>query len=127
MLIVRFLEGVNIKVSCMNGNWVQMSHKNNYFNLWCTFCEKKALHIKNIRALKLWHWRGSYDWRHNVHKLFASPPPSALFTSGMTNLFSTNVEWNNAHHIFLKMSHSRPLFLYFRLFNAQLTVNKCSI
>ena len=53
MLIVSFLEGVNIKVSCMYGNWVQMSHKNNYFNLRCTFCEKKALHIKNIRALKL--------------------------------------------------------------------------
>ena len=25
------------------------------------------------------------------------------------------------------MGHSRPLFLYFRLFNTQLTVNKCSI
>ena len=25
------------------------------------------------------------------------------------------------------MCHSRPLFLYFRLFNTQLTVNKCSI
>ena len=30
--------------------------------------------------------------------------------------------------IFLKkMGHSMPLFLYFRLFNTQLTVNKCSI
>ena len=30
--------------------------------------------------------------------------------------------------VFLKkMGHSRPLFLYFRLFNAQLTVYKCSI
>ena len=29
--------------------------------------------------------------------------------------------------IFKKMDHSRPLFLYFRLFNTQLTVNKCSI
>ena len=28
---------------------------------------------------------------------------------------------------FFKMGHSRPLFLYFRLFNTQLTVNKCSI
>ena len=28
---------------------------------------------------------------------------------------------------FKKMGHSRPLFLYFRLFNTQLTVNKCSI
>ena len=28
---------------------------------------------------------------------------------------------------FFKMGHSRPLFLYFRHFNAQLTVNKCSI
>ena len=27
----------------------------------------------------------------------------------------------------LKMGHSRPLFLYFRLFYKQLTVNKCSI
>ena len=27
----------------------------------------------------------------------------------------------------LKMGHSRPLFLYFRLFKTQLTVNKCSI
>ena len=26
-----------------------------------------------------------------------------------------------------KMGHSRPLFLYFRLFNTQLTVHKCSI
>ena len=30
-------------------------------------------------------------------------------------------------HSFLKMGHSRPLFLYFRLFYKQLTVNKCSI
>ena len=29
--------------------------------------------------------------------------------------------------LFLNMGHSRPLFLYFRLFNTQLTVNKCSI
>ena len=29
--------------------------------------------------------------------------------------------------VFLKMGHTRPLFLYFRLFNLQLTVNKCSI
>ena len=29
--------------------------------------------------------------------------------------------------IFFKMGHSRPLFLYFRLFYKQLTVNKCSI
>ena len=28
---------------------------------------------------------------------------------------------------FLKIGHSRPLFLYFRLFYKQLTVNKCSI
>ena len=28
---------------------------------------------------------------------------------------------------FKKMGHSWPLFLYFRLFNTQLTVNKCSI
>ena len=28
---------------------------------------------------------------------------------------------------FQKVGHSRPLFLYFRLFNTQLTVNKCSI
>ena len=28
---------------------------------------------------------------------------------------------------FLKMGHTRPLFLYFRLFNTQLTENKCSI
>ena len=28
---------------------------------------------------------------------------------------------------FLKMGNSRPLFLYFHLFNTQLTVNKCSI
>ena len=27
----------------------------------------------------------------------------------------------------LKMGHSRPLFIYFRLFNTQLTVNKSSI
>ena len=32
------------------------------------------------------------------------------------------------HLFFLKkMGHPRPLFLYFRLFNTQLTVNKCSI
>ena len=29
--------------------------------------------------------------------------------------------------LFFKMGHSRPLFLYFRLFNTQLTVYKCSI
>ena len=29
--------------------------------------------------------------------------------------------------VFFNMGHSRPLFLYFRLFNTQLTVNKCSI
>ena len=28
---------------------------------------------------------------------------------------------------FLKMGHSRPLILYFRLFNTQLTITKCSI
>ena len=30
-------------------------------------------------------------------------------------------------YFFLKMGHSRPLFLYFRLSYKQLTVNKCSI
>ena len=30
-------------------------------------------------------------------------------------------------YLFLKMGHSRPLFLYFRLFNTQLTAHKCSI
>ena len=29
--------------------------------------------------------------------------------------------------LIVKMGHSRPLFLYFRLFNSQLTVYKCSI
>ena len=72
--------------------WAQMFHKNNNFNLRCTFCEKKALHIKNIRAPKFWRRQGSYGWRHNIRKVYASPPPLQLFTSGITNLFSTNVD-----------------------------------
>ena len=32
-----------------------------------------------------------------------------------------------SYRTFFKMGHSRPLFLYFRLFYKQLTVNKCSI
>ena len=52
MFIVSFLKGDNIEISLMYQIWVQMFHKNNYFNIRCTFCEKKALHIKYIRALK---------------------------------------------------------------------------
>ena len=33
--------------------------------------------------------------RLTTGKLYASPPPSALFTSGITNLFSTNVGFIN--------------------------------
>ena len=33
----------------------------------------------------------SYGRRHNIRKVYASPPPLQLFTSGITNLFSTNV------------------------------------
>ena len=34
---------------------------------------------------------------------------------------------NNSNFFVKKMGNPRPLFLYFRLFNTQLTVNKCSI
>ena len=34
---------------------------------------------------------------------------------------------NQSYVLFLKIGHSRPLFLYFCLFYKQLTVNKCSI
>ena len=39
----------------------------------------------NLKPKKLSHIP-SYKWRHNVRKLYASPPSLALFTSGMTNL-----------------------------------------
>ena len=50
MFIVSFLKGDNEEFSSMYKIWAQSFHKNNNFNLRCTFCEKKALHIKNIRA-----------------------------------------------------------------------------
>ena len=53
MFIVSFLKGDNEEFSSMYQIWAQLFHKNNNFNLRCTFCEKKALHIKNIRAQKL--------------------------------------------------------------------------
>ena len=52
MFIVSFLKGDNEEFSSMYQIWAQLFHKNNNFNLRCTFCEKKALHIKNIRAPK---------------------------------------------------------------------------
>ena len=94
MFIVSFLKGDNEEFSSMYQIWAQLFHKNNNFNLRCTFCEKKALHIKNIRAPKFWHRHGSYGWRHNVCKVYASPPPLQLFTLGITNLFSTNIGLN---------------------------------
>ena len=52
MFIVSFLKGDNEEFSSMYQIWAQLFHKNNNFNLRCTFCEKKALNIKNIRAPK---------------------------------------------------------------------------
>ena len=52
MFIVSFLKGDNEEFSSMYKIWAQSFHKNNNFNLRCTFCEKKALHIKNIRVPK---------------------------------------------------------------------------
>ena len=45
--------------------------------------------------------------------------------SSVTRLGEILPLWHNLV-FFKKMGHSRPLFLYFRLFNTQLTVNKCS-
>ena len=45
----------------------------------------------------------------------------------MTNTSGLNLNADKTEVIFLKMGQTWPLFLYFRLFNTQLTVNKCSI
>ena len=43
------------------------------------------------------------------------------------NPVKVNQSKNDFAFLFLKNGHSRPLFLYFCIFNTQLTVNKCSI
>ena len=84
---------------------------------------------------RLWHW--NFD---NFSKLFFSTKIGQFFRKipkAETEVYTTSVlriaylrAFKKALQIQLflkKMGHSRPLFLYFRLFNTQLTVYKCSI
>ena len=61
----------------------------------------------------------------------AKQVPSSFCCLKMSNLFRLCLQVFKQtclpNVFFLKMGHSRPLFLYFRLFNTQLTVNNCSI
>ena len=54
-------------------------------------------------------------------------PIGAQFVGTNGSDLPSKVLHSRATKCFLKMGHSRPLFLYFCLFNTQLTVNKCSI
>ena len=62
----------------------------------------------------------SYGGRRKVFpRILISGITSKFLWLGPRNFVKRN--------FFKKMGHSRPLFLYFHLFNTQLTVNKCSI
>ena len=74
------------------------------------------------------------DWGESDHKKTFQPDHSKIeqFIKRKKRLpigggGQLEAEKLTEYYFFLKMGHSRPLFLYFRLFNTQLTVNKCSI
>ena len=58
---------------------------------------------------------------------FTSPLFLQLFKTDEIKKIVNSTRIFPMNHLFLKMGHSRPLFLYFCLFYKQLTVNKCSI
>ena len=93
-------------------------------NIFFHFCTWKwpslwSLLLKAAAAVK-----AEADWR--LSKWFLSQEPIKNFsfcTAGKLQWRIVEVRSNGCFF----MGHSRPLFLYFRLFNTQLTVNKCSI
>ena len=95
-------------------------------SFYANLSERDRLNFRQSQESDFWKII-SLVWRHPVFGNLLVLTNLHLWRKFSLLSWLRNVQscWNYLG--FLKMGHSRPLFLYFRLFKTHVTVNKCSI